>query len=100
MTANLATILKPSIEKMRKAVDDSGIFTPEICKAYDEIYNSTNFSNLNLPECCALRMIYMLELKRNFPAFVEWAESIGEQWMEPGIRNSAQAKLAKLLEGE
>lgn len=63
-------------------------------------HSITDFSTMNLPECCALRMIYMLELKRNFPAFVEWAESIGEQWMQPGLPNSAQAKLAKLLGGQ
>jgi len=63
-------------------------------------HSITDFSTMNLPECVALRMIYMLELKRNFPAFVEWAESIGEQWMQPGLPNSAQAKLAKLLGGQ
>ena len=66
MTANLATILKPSIEKMRKAVDDSGIFTPEICKAYDEAFDErTKFVEPKIrPECIALQIIAWCEYKR------------------------------------
>jgi hypothetical protein len=53
-----------------------------------------------LPECKALRIIYMLELKRNFELFKEWADYNNLQWERPGQQDSAQVVLAKLLESK